>query len=708
MSAGSKFLLILLWWSHSSSMSAEVLEEEAPLQELETVTITATRFEREINLTSKSVTVISREEIEARNSLNVLDLLEGVPGLSQSRAGGLLGQVNLRGFNSNSARILLLIDGDRFRGRVGLEYALLDPNRIERIEVIRGPASTLYGPDALAGVVNIITRRAEGDIEGPFRVIPRLRALNYHSVNDLYGGRVEFEGLGQGIDMLLGVNARTASDYESPLGDIPNSDFETYSADLRLGYTPAPGHRFELTANYAELEAGRAGGISGAPGLPFVRRREAPLRERFVKLSYSGSQFEHSLEHIEASLYMRRLFTDFSTERIEGNRLTQVQNIIDGPRIIGGKLFATRAWGKNLLTVGTDFFHQEGTGTQTGIRITERNPDGSTTNVSTTPLRQNAPDNNQTDVGVFVHNDWDPSERWTLSAGARVDYIRSTTDTDPLPDDSLQAAFERGEENTETPLTGSLGVIYRPWQALHFTGNLSKAVRAPATIESFGASRQGTGFLVPNPSLESEEGITYEIGTRVRLSSLKANLTAFYSDYTHLIVDRPLQFQGLPSLQSQNVGEAEIYGLEFDANWSFAKNWQASMNAAILRGTDTTSGEPLAYIAPLNGLVAIRYRGAKGLYLEGVSRWSMEKERVDPDQERETSGFAVFDLYAGIDLWKYSADLPEMRLIIGLENIFDKAYRLPTTVEDVRFPQSPTNPLLEPGRSISISLQSRF
>ncbi|MEO5573972.1 MAG: TonB-dependent receptor, partial [Gammaproteobacteria bacterium] len=574
---------------------------------------------------------------------------------------------------------------------------------------IRGPASALYGPDALAGVINIITRRAEGDIEAPFRLTPRLRALDYNSVNNLYGSRVELEGLGNKLDMLLGVNTRSADNYQSPQGEIPNSDFATRSADLRLGYTPVPGQRLELSAKFAEVEAGRAGGISGAPGAPFIERREDPLRERFIKLHYSGNNAESNWQKLEASLYARDLFTDIDiTSRAIPNRLSEVKNIIGGPLVIGGKLLGVRPWGNSLLTVGTDFFHQMGTGTQTAVRTTNFNPDGSITNTSARSLRQTAPDNSQTDVGLFANNDWDPSERWTVSLSGRLDYIHSTTDTQPLPDESLRAAYTRGTETTETPLTGGLGVIYRPWQTLHFTGNVSKAFRAPTTTESFGASRQGSGFLVPNPQLESEQGVTYELGTRLRLANLKANLTAFYSDYSNLIVNRPLMFLGLPSTQRVNGGAANIHGLEFAANWQFARRWEAFMNAAYLHGTDSDADQSLAYIPPLNGLLGLRYNGINGFFIEGVGKWSLHKGRIDPAQERETAGFAVVDMHAGIDLWRVSSRLPAMQLSIGLENIFDKAYRQPTTVEDVRFARSSTNPLVEPGRAVSITLRSQF
>lgn len=674
-----------------------------------TAAVTATRTERELDAISKSVSVITREHIEARNALSVQDLLEEVPGVSFSRAGALNGQIVMRGFSSNDNRILLFVDGDRFRGRNTFEYSLFDPNQIERIEVIRGPVSALYGPDGLAGIVNIITRRAKGDPSGPFRLVPRLRALNYNSINNLRGTRAEVEGLGHGIDMLLGLSWRQADDYQSPLGKIANSALDSFQTDIRMGYTPVTGHRIEVIGKFVEVETGRAGGIGGAPGPPLVRLREDPIRERFAKLSYTGIAPFLGIERIEASLYGRQLYTHIANDnRIQANRLVQSDNVVDGPLVIGGKLFGVKPWGQNTLTVGGDFFRESRKGTLASTRTTTFNASGNVTGVSISPLGQNVPDATQTDVGLFIHNDWDPSPEWTVSAGGRVDYIQTTSEIGPLPAPQLLQAFQQNRRNTETPLTGGLGLIYRPWEVLHLTANVGKAFRAPATFESFGSSRQGAGFLVPNPELKSEEGVTYEVGTRLRLPSLQANFTAFWSEYSNLIIRRPVTFLGLPSSQRQNAGEARIQGLELDATWVLTKNWQTFMNAAYLYATDTSTDQPLPYIPPLNGLVGIRYTWEKGFYVEGVNKWSIQKDRIDTQQERDTAGYTVFNLYVGADLWKISPRLPELHLTVALENIFNQAYRQPTTVEDIRFPSSNTNPLVEPGRAVSIALTSRF
>jgi len=672
--------------------------------------VTATRTARELDLISKPVTVLSREQIEIRNSRTVQELLEEVPGVSFSRAGGLGGQIVMRGLNSNTPRLLLLVDGDRFRGRNTLEYTLFDPNQIEQIEVIRGPSSTMYGPDAMAGVVNIITRQAKGESSGPFRLVPRLRSLDYNSVNNLRGTRGEVEVLGHGIDGLVGVSWRQADDYQSPLGQIQNSDFTQFQADLRLGYSPIAGHRIEITGKFADVESGRAGGIGGAPGMPLVRQREDPLREAYGKLAYQGRLEALGLERVEASVYGRQLNSRLATDtRTQTNRLIQSNNHVVGPTVIGGKVFGVKLWSHGTLTAGTDWFRESRKGALAESATTNFNPSGNVTSVTTSPLAQTAPDATQTDVGLFVHHDWDPSPKLTVSTGGRLDFIHTTSKTSPVLAPQLQAAYERGKESTELPLTGAIGLIYRPWNFLHFTANVGKAFRAPSTIESFGSSRQGAGFNVPNPDLKSEEGVTYEVGTRLRLPIVQANVTAFRSDYTNFIIRKPITFQGLPSFQNQNAGAARMQGVEFDAIWVITPGWEVLTNAAYLHGTDTSTGRPLSYVPPFNGLLGVRYTvPEKGAYVEGTSKWSLRKDRIDDTQEREPAGYVVLNLYAGIDLWKVSAWLPEMRLRLALENILNQTFRQPTTVEDIRFPGGNANPLVEPGRAFSIALTSRF
>lgn len=363
-----------------------------------------------------------------------------------------------------------------------------------------------------------------------------------------------------------------------------------------------------------------------------------------------------------------------------------------------------------MLTFGTDWFHENRPGSDNEATTTTLNARGQAVRTTFSPRAQTNPDSDQTNIGVFVHNDWDPLHWLTVSLGGRYDHFETTTQASPLPAPQLAAAFRDFSSSTANPLTGSAGVVVRLWPQLHLVGNISNTFRQPSTAELFGASRQGAGFLVPNPALRPERGVTYEGGARLRLGWLSAELTAFHSDYTDLIVRQPVTFLGTASQQRANVGSAEIDGVELATRASFTEAWTGFANATALRGEDTQANRPLPYIAPFQGSFGARYAPpGSGWYVEATSNWAAAKTQVDTTQERKTAGYIIGNLFAGFDLHGLlGAGLPDSRLVLGIENLFNTRYRNPTTVEDVRFAASPYNPLVERGTTATASLRIRF
>ena len=679
--------------------------EEARI--LDTVVITGTRSERLIDLSSKSISVIDRSQIESRPMTNVQALLDDVPGISYARAGGLGGQPVIRGFNSGSSRIALFVDGDRFRGRSRFEYDFIDPNEIERIEIIRGPAAALYGSDAMNGVVNVITRRALGDPMQAFSLTPRLYALGFSSTNELGATRVELEGLGNGFDVLLGANYRTAGNYNTPSGEMLNSDFTTRAMTARIGYSPSATQRFEVIGKSSKLQSGQAGGSFGAPGAPFLKVRQDPIEEDYLRLGYTQSKVATWLDGIEASLYARELNTRITTEdrtATNGNVSFRNQYVI-GPTVFGGKLLARSVFGNNMLSYGADFYHEEKPGTENDARLVNSN--GVTiVGAGTFARGKRNRDAVQTNVGVFAHNDWDPSPRWTASLGARYDAVQSKVEGTPavgeLP--AISAAFAKQLSAQDNAFTSSAGLIFRPLDTLHFVGNVSTAFRAPNVFEKFSGSRVGPVTGIPNPGLQPESSINYEGGSRLRLSDLSVNLTAFRSDYKDLIQSVLLN---PTTRQSQNTGQATMQGVELDGVFRMTEQLALHFNAATVRGTNTQTNKPLAYVPPPNGLVALRYTPPNKVYwIETAARWSANKTRIDASQERPTSGYQVFNISVGTDLGHFDRSLKGYRLTFGVDNLTNKTYVNPVTQADVRFPASISNPLVEPGRSVMINLTS--
>lgn len=141
-------------------------------QTLETTTVTAGRFEQDLMETPMSVSVVTREQIEQSNARNVGELLELLPGIQINNDGGQgMKRIKIRG--ENAFRTLVMIDGQKVSEQKSMSGApmLIDPAMIERIEVIKGPASVLYGSDAIGGAINIITKKGgtkplQGEVSG--------------------------------------------------------------------------------------------------------------------------------------------------------------------------------------------------------------------------------------------------------------------------------------------------------------------------------------------------------------------------------------------------------------------------------------------------------------------------------------------------------------------------------------------------------------
>ena len=668
----------------------------------EEITVTATRFERPLDLTPKSVSVVTPAEIAARPMNNVQGTIDDVPGIAVARGGGLQGQLVVRGLASNDSRTVLFVDGDRFgRGRPSIEYNFLDPNEIERIEIVRGPASALYGSDAMNGVVNFITRRGGGSSTGPVPFRPRLASVGFGSVNSLAAARATFSGQNEVYDGLLGVNYRSADDYDTARGKIPNTDFTTRSLNARFGWSPDASRRFELSGKVGRFTEGRA----GAPNAPTIKVREEPLEEQSLRLAYSQGQVTPWISDLQTSLFVREVNTfirGINHGASNGNVETRDTWVI-GPTGVGGKLLARSPLGDNLLAYGVDVYHEDVPSFEDEVRLV--NTAGQL--ISRDPRAKRVRNAVQSLFGVFGHYDWDASQRFTASLGARYDLTRTELDDKPAVGESpaLTAAYAGKLKSDDDKVTGSAGLIFRLLDSFHLVANASTAFRAPTTFDKSGSGVVGAILTIPNPDVQPEQSVTYEGGARVRLRSFDANLTAFRTDYEDLL---QTVFLTPTTRQRINIGEARTEGFELDGVWTLPRSLSLRFNAAQVRGTNTLTHVPLPYVPPLSGLVALRYAPARDYWVEAAGRWSRAKTRIDRTQERKTEGYEVWSLYAGTGLGRWSPRLAAYRLTVGIDNLTDEDYVSPSTREILSLPQSRTNPLLEPGRSLTVSFTSSF
>lgn len=667
---------------------------------------------------TQSVGVADRKQIEETNPAGALDILKTIPGVSISRSGGIGGQPYVRGFNSNDFRVAVFVDGDRFRGRNTLQFLLFPPDDIQRIEVIRGPASSIYGSDGLAGLINITTRRAMvTDPNGPFRITGGGYSLGYGSSASSSSGNAFVEGAGEGFDMRLSVTGTRGDDYHTPQGIARNSDYSALSGNLNLGYSPTADQRVELVLRDTTVSDGRAGGTGGAPGFPLLKLRDATLQVRQARIGYSGDFAGQLIDHVEATVYVNQFYTkQTSISNTVARQSTFSDSYVFGPTVPGGRILANAGWGDlpigtGKTTFGADFFKETRPGPGAASQVARFNAAGALTSYTASPFTVTGPQTYQSDAGAFILNEWTPIPQLTFSAAGRYDVIETQTDLNNISSPTLLSAFRRKSDTERNALTGGTGVVIRILPYLDLVGNVGTSYRAPVNNQLFTGAVQGAGFSIPNPDLRPEKGITYEGGARLHVEGASASLTAFRSDYRDLILSRTATTGGVAITQFQNVSTADIEGLEGEGRWQLTRTVNLFGGLTYLYGTKTSApATPLPYIQPLFGRVGVQYVPVDTSYsLMATLDLAKAKTRIDATQEFKSAGYAVLNLYSRLDLGKLiSPQLGRTDLIIGLENVLNQSYRSASTFANVAFSRSPTNPLLEPGRNFTARIQHTF
>jgi hemoglobin/transferrin/lactoferrin receptor protein len=296
----------------------------------------------------------------------------------------------------------------------------------------------------------------------------------------------------------------------------------------------------------------------------------------------------------------------------------------------------------------------------------------------------------------------------TLSAGGRFDWFNTTTELSPISPAVLPAFIGKTDVDQTAP-TGSVGAVYRVLPMLDLLGSVATSFRQPTNSEMFSSSATS----IPNPGLVPEKGLTFEGGFRLHGADATLKVTAFNSRYENFLQTVAVTFPGCsPCTQTQNIGRAEVTGVELEERWQVTPTVNLFGNATYLHGTNTTTGKPLPYLAPFRGRVGVQYAALDASYsVMAVVDWATSKNRIDTAAEFPTSGYAIPKIYATLHLGRLvDRRLGDTRLILGVENIFNTAYRDASTFANLtnNYRQTLTNPLVEVGRNFTAKLQHTF
>ena len=538
------------------------------------IAVTATRSPKDVFLTPAPVDVLDRADIRTRAPNSVADLFRGLAGLDVNGVG--LNQVRpvIRG--QRGQRILLLSDGQRLNNSrrqqdFGEVPALVDVAAVDRVEVVRGPASVLYGSDAIGGVVNVITRSPETTgLHGS-------GGARYSAADDqerVYGNAAGRFGR-WGVQ--VGGAVRGSRDYDAPAGSFGNITLadptrvndtggSDWSVDAYLGYRVAEHH--EVFARLDRYDADTAGfgyidPAAYAPGDPTIRITYPAQTFTKVGFGYRGSGLGSVLaDRLEVLGYVqdneRKLDLDVfipipgppgAGVDIDQRNWTDLRTL--GARVEAKKL----ATASLALTYGVDVFRDRSANTDSNVtRLVGMGP--IPPEIDTVPSVPNA---TYTSAGVFAQGDLALASRFSVILGARYQHVRAATE--PTPGVTTPTTT-----STDQTVVGAASGIYRVSEAVSLIGTVGRAFRSPNLVERFfnGLTPEGIAYQSPNPDLRAETSLNLDLGMRVRAGRVYAEGFLFQNDIRDgiRIAATGDSVNGLPEYQNTNVDQLRFRGVE--------------------------------------------------------------------------------------------------------------------------------------------------
>lgn len=633
---------------------------------LEEIVVSASRLVDDSSLRSHRITAG-----EAVDTLPLLpsDLLRATPGVFLQQTTPGQGIPIVRGLKGS--QVLHLVDGFRlnntfFRNAPNQYLALVPTDSVQSIEVARGPVGTLYGSDAMGGVVHLHTRRPAFDralqVGGRAGWLSNSEALNVSAT--VAAGNENHAAVG-------GIGYTDTGDRRIGGGErVGPSDYESRSAWLRTRHrmgTDGAGGEWGLSAQFAEQPSTpRVDELVPGFGQSEPAASEfyfEPNRRDFLQLTVQPTVNTAWADEALLQVGWQRIVDDRRIREFESELRARENN---SSELWGASALLTRQFSpEHSLRYGLDLTRDTVSSTRelealaTGARVDApaRFPDGSRAD----------------SLGAFADYRWQPDARTSVELGLR--YSRF--------DIAIEATAFGGESADLDPddLSARLGLRRALSPQLVLTANVAEGFRAPNIFDlSALGPRPGNRFNVANTDLEPEHIVSYDVGLAGQFEALRWEVSAFYSDYEDQITSvftGDTTEDGRLIVTSENIASAELYGAEFFAAWSHDSGLRLDALLNWTWGAESQGGEtaPANRIPPINGRVSVV--GPLGAWeLESSLLFAGEQSRLsardvaDPRMNPEgTASWWVLNLRARRPLGE------RLLLTLGVDNVLDERYR---------------------------------
>ena len=600
----------------------------------ETMVVTASSTEQNLKDAPASISVITQQDLQRKPVQNLKEVLKEVPGVQLTNEGDNRQGVSIRGLSSSYT--LILVDGKRVNSRNAVfrhndfDLNWIPVDAIERIEVVRGPMSSLYGSDALGGVVNIITRKVGKSWHGSVTADTTIQ--EHRDRGDTYNG--QFFTSGPLIDDVLGVKvygslSKREKDDQQPTstGETPRIEgFTSRDANVEFNWTPNENHDIDFAYGRDRQD----------------RDSDSLAKDRLERETWAiGHNGRWDSGNSELRFYGEKLD---NKDPASTGTITSESNTLDGKYVLPiGAI-------NQLVTFGGEYRHDK---LKDPVNLTGGNS-------SETSASQYA---------LFLEDEWRIIDPLALTAGLRMD------DHETYGDHWSPRAY----------------LVYNATDTLTVKGGWSTAFKAPSLLQlspdwTTGSCR-GACEIVGSPDLKPETSESYELGLYYAgeegwLEGVTASVTTFQNDIDDMInIDRTqsrtlapsysnfvgFNSDGEPIFRYYNVNKARIRGVETELKVPFNDQWKLTVNYTYNDGRDLSGGgnKPLSSLPfhTANGTLDWTPLEDWSFYVSG--NYTGE-QRATTNATTATGGYVIWNAGAA---WQATKNV---KLRTGVMNLGDK------------------------------------
>ncbi|MDR0550145.1 MAG: TonB-dependent receptor [Deltaproteobacteria bacterium] len=543
------FVAICFFWALAFGRAGA----EEPVVSIEPIIVSASRTESDLLTVPMSVSVVDKIRIEEHfTGANTAEKLLEVPGVSLYTQGrfkpGNNSMVNIRG--QNPWRVLYLIDGIRqsspFKEDTNKGLLNVDPLDIERIEVIKGPASSLYGSDAIGGVINVITKKG-----GEGKPVGGRVGLTYDGSNQGFQPSMAIYGDTEKFNYRLSGSYQSAGNRRSAkAGRLDHSSFKTESFLGQFGIKFDNG-TLDFKFTHYDSDVQEPPFNFENKKFKYYKKNSPPITELSVFPKNQRDSFQSKLTVNTLSNYLEEFSILVYYQEIDTVQQGNYQNVVnhyngefrsmleDIVNTYGATIQTNWSFGSHKVILGFEYLYDD------------------LHSHTVSPTSNYFIDADQTTKAVYIQDSWNIYGPLTLIGGLRQTWIELGLNRFTLiPDRETKLKFDN--------LVGNLGLTFAVTDNFVLRGQYSQGFRTP----DLASKLTGTSYIVPRTDLGPEESENYEIGARYYDGDLFADVTFFHDKVENYISANYLySAQGHWFWDYVNTSEYESYGLELAVSY---------------------------------------------------------------------------------------------------------------------------------------------